>query len=127
MAAFINLTSPRARVKLGLTLADGVTMHCTPSKLALELRGCQVHDKDGAPIEPQLKANQKVQLFLGKAAPKAYQMMVEAHPDLYAAGQVQMARIVEPDDIIELGIYFKADRAIDISELPWVARIYHVD
>lgn len=127
MAAFIKLASERTRVLVGLTLADNVTRHCTGSNMALELRGCRILGADGQPVDGPLKANQKVALRLGTLAPKKYQAMVECHPDLHAYGQTQLPRLIEPDDTVDLTLFFRADRAVDIASLPWIARVYLID
>lgn len=133
MGALVKLSlASRQSQYLRMELTSTAVAKTTASGLGIQLAGGTPiilgGEKDGTELAGTvLKANQRVALHLGKVAPKKYHVLLETNPTLGAYGSVQCPRILEPEDGTDLVVHFRAERQLDLAELPWVLRLYMLD
>jgi hypothetical protein len=133
LSALIKLNMPsRWSNYLRVQPAAEVLMRNTSTGLAVELAGgvltYAAGEKAGEEVEgTQVKANQKVFLPLGSMKPAKFHALLEVNPKFYLEGTVGFPRIVEPGQEIDLVLSFRADKAVDFADIPWIARIYLID
>jgi hypothetical protein len=134
MGALVKLSAAsRMKNYLNLATEPGISYRTTKTNMGVELFGNPPvtvvgGEKDGQALDgTSIRANQKVFIALGELCPQKYQVLVEVNPLLAAYGTAQCASIVEPGDNLELGIYLKADRQLDLPEGLWFVRLYLID
>ena len=126
----MKLTTPTRRSNVNLIPAAGVAHASTKSGMGIQLSGGVITSsagEDSGSVIDSIKAGKRITISLGVINPVKYQVMMECHPALHAMGQVGFSRIIEPGDIVNLELHILANKAIDISALPWTVRLYMID
>lgn len=132
MPMFININKGGMLTKYArYAPAEGISTRTTASKLGVELFGTPEvilmgGDNDGKSPEGPIRANQTVLIRLGNVHPQKFHMLLVVNPDILRNGQVGSPSLIEPEPT-SLDFTFKASRQIDLSELPYLARLYLLD
>lgn len=134
MSAFVKLSiNSRQTNYLRLNLGADVQVRPTSTTMGIEFTGSPGitilgGDKHGDALEGTIvKANQKVCISYGQMAPYKFHAKVVANSELAAYGTVQAADIIEPGDEVDIAIYFRAERQVDLATMKWLVRAYLID
>lgn len=128
----LNLSSRKANY-LKLDIPPWVEITNTKSALGIQVgKGVKVVSQSGEKsgeeiLDGIIAANKRVSIEIGVLRPQKFQAMIECNPLLHKYGTVGHARIVEPGDEVDLAIYLKTDKQLDLSTIDWFLRIYMID
>lgn len=126
----LNLSSRQTNY-LKLDCPPWVGIRNTKTALGLELSGGKAiylgGEKAGEDAGDVIKANQRVEIQLGVLKPAKYHVLIEANPALHRVGVVTHPRMVEPGDKLELSLFIRAEKQVDLTELDWLIRLYMLD
>ena len=124
METFIKLR-PTARISYaGFNAGEDVeSAKVHYQNFAYDIKVNSATTKDGK--GPVIEANQSFEVDLGWISDKRkYSVMVVIHPALQQAAQGFSSAVVEPGEEMPLDLTFKALRKIDLTKLPYFARLY---
>lgn len=126
------ITGSRLLTYVKFKALEGVQKTHTTSQLGVQLSRPQIRiiggEKDGQFIEDGIiKPNQKVALQFGEVRPVKYNVQVSYNPALLESGLASAPFMLEPGDDGMLTLYYRADRSINVYELPWIIRLYIVE
>jgi hypothetical protein len=134
MSALVKLNlSSRKSNYLKLDVPPWVEITNTRSALGIQIgKGVKVvaqsGDNAGDTLDNEIiPANKRVSLEVGTISPQKFQAIIECNPALHKYGVVGHARIVEPGDTVDLAIYLKTDKQLDLSTIDWFLRVYMID
>lgn len=128
----LNLSSRKANY-LKLDIPPWVEISNTKSALGIQVgKGVKVVSQSGDTAGEEITdgiipANKRASIEMGTLRPQKFQAMIECNPLLHKYGTVGHARLVEPGDEVELTIYLKTDKQIDLSSIDWFIRVYMID
>lgn len=75
-----------------------------------------------------LKPNRTYQLVFGTINPNKYEVLLSAHPGIYAKCKVSLPAIVPSHSgEHELVLTIEPTKSIDIKDLPWILCLYLID
>lgn len=78
--------------------------------------------------ETSLKAGQKVVLDFGTLSKNKYSVLIEVNPLLHSLAIVSGPRIIEPlTESTDLHLIVRAEKQINLEEIPWFLKIFLVD
>lgn len=78
--------------------------------------------------DPILKAGQKVVLDFGTVSKNKYQMFIEPNPILHTVALISGPTTMEPDQKeTPLFLVVRAEKQINLEEIPWFLKIFLVD
>lgn len=124
MQTFVKLR-PAARLSyLGFSHGEGVESTINVRNYALDVKGPAW--VNGEP-ETEIKVNQSFTLRLGLLAPKRYTCMVVVHSQLQCATMGPSIMVLEPGEVVDLNLTFKALKNINLTEMPYSVRLYLID
>lgn len=134
MSALVKLNlSSRKSNYLKLDVPPWVEITNTKSALGIQIgQGVKVVSQSGETAGEELEgtvvpANKRVSIEVGSISPQKFQAIIECNPTLHKYGVVGHARIVEPGDTVDLAIYLKTDKQLDLSSIDWFLRVYMID
>ena len=78
--------------------------------------------------DPILKAGQKVVLDFGTVSKNKFQMLIEPNPILHSVALISGPTMFEPDQKeTPLFLIIRAEKQINLEEIPWFLKIFLID
>lgn len=125
MSAFVNLRPISRLAYVNLSAGEGVTSEVNIKNHALDVRG-PAWVKDAA-VEV-VEANQSFELRLGTIAPRGnYTLMLVVHHALQNSTVGPTVIMLEPGEVLDCTLNFRALRKINLTEMPHCVRLYLID
>ena len=126
MQTFVKLR-PAARISyIGLKAAEGIEPKINHGNFAMDVDVQAVMLADGSMVST-VQPNQSFTVPVGTLTPPRYTLMMVMSPAVQNACIGPSILMLEPGESLELTMNFKALRKLDLTSIPYFARIYLID
>lgn len=127
MQTFVKMRPATRITYIGFSPAEGVEAKVNQNNFCMDIRIPTVKLADGT-RKDSISVNQSFEVTLGNICPRRYTVLLVLPLELTNNVQGPVGPImIEEGELVNITMNFKATRKVDLTDLPYFARIYLID